>query len=74
MAFYYNSFYILFQKIIWVDQRLMGRLKSHYEDPDTFRPERWLRDQRKEKSHPFAWLPFGFGPRMCVGTIITEII
>merc|ERR1712098_515536 len=36
--------------------------------PDTFMPERWIRDStHHQQIHPFLSLPFGFGPRMCIG-------
>ncbi len=39
---------------------------THYPDPLAFRPERWLGDL--EKSLPKgAYLPFGLGPRTCIG-------
>ena len=37
-----------------------------YEQPDEFRPERMAPDQRKAR-HPFSYLPFGGGPRLCIG-------
>ncbi|XP_023022151.2 probable cytochrome P450 12a5, mitochondrial [Leptinotarsa decemlineata] len=44
---------------------------EHFKDPEKYMPERWLRDTNDEYSsknvHSFASLPFGFGPRMCVG-------
>nr|XP_023026615.1 probable cytochrome P450 12a5, mitochondrial [Leptinotarsa decemlineata] len=43
---------------------------EHFKDPEKFVPERWLReidDDYSKNVNPFASLPFGFGPRKCVG-------
>jgi cytochrome P450 len=37
-----------------------------YDDPETFRPARWRGDLRGEIPD-FAYLPFGAGPRICIG-------
>lgn len=39
---------------------------EHYPDPDRFDPERFS-DERKHEIKPFTYLPFGSGPRNCIG-------
>ena len=40
---------------------------GHWSDPLVFRPERFLGDEKK-KHHRFAYIPFGGGPRACIGS------
>lgn len=47
---------------------LSARDPEQYTDPATFRPERWLRgSDHHHHAHSHAGLPFGHGPRACVG-------
>ncbi|XP_017038765.1 probable cytochrome P450 12d1 proximal, mitochondrial [Drosophila ficusphila] len=49
---------------------------TFYSRPDEFLPERWLRDPetgKKSQVSPFTFLPFGFGPRMCIGKRIVDL-
>jgi len=44
----------------------MHRDARYYDDPDYFRPERWL-DGLMGRLPPGAYFPFGDGPRRCIG-------
>ena len=41
----------------------MGQDPKLFKDPQKFNPDRWETDD----IHPFAILPFGYGPRGCWG-------
>ena len=51
-----------------VPSLMMGRLPEYFSEPDRFIPERWSKEN-KAAVHPFTVIPFGFGPRMCIGEL-----
>ncbi|WP_164871722.1 cytochrome P450 [Solirhodobacter olei] len=51
---------------------VIHRDARHYEDPETFRPDRWL-DGLAQRIPRCAFLPFGGGPRICVGNSLSMI-
>jgi cytochrome P450 len=51
-----------------VSQWVLHRDPQIYPDPERFNPERWREEVAGRRSLPkFAYLPFGAGPRVCVG-------
>jgi cytochrome P450 len=51
---------------VLLSQWVMHRDPRYYDDPDAFRPERWL-DGLADRLPPGAYFPFGDGPRRCIG-------
>jgi len=49
--------------IVTISQYITHRMPELYPEPQAFKPERW---ERIDPS-PYEYLPFGAGPRMCIG-------
>ncbi|MEQ1953625.1 cytochrome P450 [Mesorhizobium sp. CN2-181] len=45
---------------------VLHRDPRNFDDPETFRPERWM-DGLARRLPRFAYMPFGGGPRICIG-------
>lgn len=51
---------------VLVSQWVTHRDPAYFEDPETFRPERWT-DEFESQLPGFAYFPFGGGLRRCIG-------
>ncbi|XP_066602051.1 cytochrome P450 9e2-like [Prorops nasuta] len=51
---------------IWFSSFSVHRDPRYFTDPDTFDPDRFL-GENKKRIEPSTYLPFGLGPRMCIG-------
>jgi cytochrome P450 len=51
---------------ITISPYVTHRLPELWEDPSQFKPERFTAAAIADR-HPFAYLPFGAGPRQCIG-------
>jgi cytochrome P450 len=52
--------------MIFISPWVLHRLPGHFENPETFLPARW-KDGLLKRLPKFAYLPFGGGPRICIG-------
>ncbi|XP_043251706.1 probable cytochrome P450 12a5, mitochondrial [Colletes gigas] len=51
--------------------QITSQREENYEDPEKFRPERWLTNYSDGKTD-FSCLPFGYGVRSCLGKNMAE--
>jgi cytochrome P450 len=42
-------------------------MPEYWPDPYRFDPERFAEPRREDRSHRFAWMPFGGGVHKCIG-------
>ena len=52
--------------IITIPIYAIHHLEEYYPEPEKFDPDRWS-PENKSKLNPYAFLPFGMGPRNCIG-------
>jgi cytochrome P450 len=52
--------------VIAMSPYIVHRLERYWPDPESFQPDRFLTERMPGK-HPFAYFPFGGGPRLCIG-------
>ena len=52
--------------IVLISPYVMHRQRGLWDNPDAFDPSRFLRE-RRERIDRFAYIPFGAGPRVCIG-------
>jgi cytochrome P450 len=51
---------------VWMSPWVNHRDPQFFPQPEAFRPERWL-DGLQKRLPRFAYMPFGGGPRLCIG-------
>nr|AGT57842.1 cytochrome P450 302a1 [Leptinotarsa decemlineata] len=59
--------------VVVSQNQISCRLHKYFPSPDEFIPERWLKkDPLYKQPNPFLVLPFGHGPRSCIGRRLAE--
>eukprot|EP00057_Strongylocentrotus_purpuratus_P019952 XP_011674426.1 PREDICTED: cytochrome P450 3A24 isoform X2 [Strongylocentrotus purpuratus] len=51
---------------IWIPPYTLHHDPHHWPNPTKFDPDRFSKENR-EGRNPFTWIPFGAGPRICIG-------
>ncbi|MCB1169844.1 MAG: cytochrome P450 [Leptospiraceae bacterium] len=52
--------------LVFLSQLVTHRHPDFWDAPMEFRPSRFQEDEKKNR-HPYAYFPFGGGPRLCIG-------
>ena len=53
--------------LVWIPVYALHHDKKYFPNPEKFDPERFS-DENKNQINPYVYIPFGIGPRKCLGT------
>lgn len=55
----------------------LSRQEKYFPNPDEYIPDRWIKGENEKytskEAHPFTYMPFGFGPRSCIGKRFAQL-
>ncbi len=63
----FNGFHIPKNSLVLASQFVMHHDPRFWENPESFKPERWKNQSTKEAGNKFIYFPFSKGVRSCIG-------
>ncbi|XP_065225941.1 cytochrome P450 302a1, mitochondrial-like [Planococcus citri] len=68
-----SEYFVPSGTIVVTQNQITCRLPEYFQNPEEFKPERWIRGNHLYKNiHPYLVLPFGHGPRTCIARRLAE--
>ncbi|PWW62332.1 cytochrome P450 [Actinokineospora spheciospongiae] len=59
--------YVPKNTLVFLSPGISHKLDDYWTDPTRFDPDRFAEPRREDKSHRYAWMPFGGGAHKCLG-------
>lgn len=59
--------------VVTVSPFLMGHDSRYWIAPEQFNPMRFVEQEHLDKRHPNSFIPFGLGPRACIGEKLSRL-
>jgi cytochrome P450 len=67
----YKGYAIPAHTPVFISSAYTHRMSEWWSQPDEFDPGRFAPERAEHKRHPYQWIPFGGGARLCIGMPFT---